>query len=86
MTLEIDKAINQWNWGAFLLGPVWCVGNRVHLGVIAWMPIIILFTTTALQLAEPQLFLLSEALEKVYFFGFPVSYISTLVILGFRGS
>jgi hypothetical protein len=28
----------KWNWGAFLLGPLWALINKVWIGLIAWAP------------------------------------------------
>jgi hypothetical protein len=87
MTLEIDKVISQWNWGAFLLGPIWSIGNKVRFGIIAWIPIIAMFVTTVSQVfLFPPLFYLSWVMEKVYFFSFPAFYFGTLFALGLKGN
>ncbi|MBA4544388.1 DUF4352 domain-containing protein [Thermoactinomyces daqus] len=31
--------VKKWNWGAFFLGPIWAIGNRVWIGLLALIPI-----------------------------------------------
>jgi hypothetical protein len=33
-----SKLARRWNWGAFLLGPVWALVHQVWIGLIAWLP------------------------------------------------
>lgn len=34
----IPDGIKGWSWGAFLLGPIWAVGNKTWIGLIAIVP------------------------------------------------
>lgn len=34
----IPAEIRGWSWGAFLLGPVWCIGNGVFSGLFYLLP------------------------------------------------
>jgi hypothetical protein len=87
MVSNIDSCINKWNWGSFLLGPIWGIGNSVLFGVCAWIPIVTLFITIVAQVfVFPPIFFLSLFLERIYFFGFPVFYIFIALVLGLRGS
>ena len=40
MARDIPPEIQGWNWGAFLLGPIWAIGNRVFLGLLGCLPAI----------------------------------------------
>lgn len=33
---KVPPEIQGWNWGAFLLPGVWCLSNRVWIGLVAW--------------------------------------------------
>jgi hypothetical protein len=35
---SLPEGVGGWCWGAFLLGPVWAIGNRVWPGLAAWIP------------------------------------------------
>ncbi|MFB2982521.1 protein kinase [Microseira sp. BLCC-F43] len=35
-SLKVPPEIQGWNWGAFLLPGVWCITNRVWIGLLAW--------------------------------------------------
>lgn len=39
-TIPVPAEIKVWNWGAFLLSPLWLVSNRVWIGMLAWIPIV----------------------------------------------
>lgn len=39
-TIPVPAEIKAWNWGAFLLSPLWLVSNRVWIGMLAWIPIV----------------------------------------------
>jgi tRNA A-37 threonylcarbamoyl transferase component Bud32 len=43
-TCNTEFNVQQWNWGAFLLGPVWALGNQVWIGTIGFVPILLLGT------------------------------------------
>ncbi|MEB3180918.1 MAG: serine/threonine-protein kinase [Nostocaceae cyanobacterium] len=34
----VPPEIQGWNWGAFLLSPIWSITNQVWVGLIAWIP------------------------------------------------
>ena len=34
----IPKEIRGWNWGAFLWGGIWCIGNKAWIGLIGFIP------------------------------------------------
>jgi hypothetical protein len=36
----IPAEIKGWNWGAFLLGGFWSIGNRVWIGLLSFIPYI----------------------------------------------
>jgi len=36
----VPPEIQGWNWGAFLLSPIWSITNQVWVGLIAWIPYI----------------------------------------------
>ena len=35
-SLKVPPEIKGWNWGAFFLPGVWCITNRVWIGLLAW--------------------------------------------------
>ncbi len=35
----VPDEIRKWNWGAFLLGVIWGVGNRTYIAVLAVIPL-----------------------------------------------
>ncbi len=35
-SVQVPPEIKGWNWGAFLLPGVWCITNRVWIGLLAW--------------------------------------------------
>ncbi|HEY9674482.1 MAG TPA: serine/threonine-protein kinase [Waterburya sp.] len=35
-SVEVPEEIHGWNWGAFFLPGLWCVPNRVWIGLVAW--------------------------------------------------
>lgn len=37
-SIPVPAEIKGWNWGAFLLAPVWLISNRVWIGLLAWIP------------------------------------------------
>ena len=37
-TIPVPEEIKGWNWGAFLLGAFWSVGNKVWIGLICFIP------------------------------------------------
>lgn len=40
LSLAVPEEIRGWNWGAFLLTPLWLVSNRVWIGFLALVPIV----------------------------------------------
>lgn len=40
LSLAVPEEIRGWNWGAFLLTPLWLVSNRVWIGFLALIPIV----------------------------------------------
>ena len=38
--VPIPNEIKGWNWGAFLLSPLWTFNNQVWIGLLAWVPVI----------------------------------------------
>jgi len=38
--MPVPEEIKGWNWGAFLLAPLWPLTNRVWLGFLAWVPFV----------------------------------------------
>lgn len=49
---------NQWNWGAFLLCPFWCVRYQVWLGMISILPTILISLMSLISLGSFSLLLL----------------------------
>lgn len=39
-SIAVPAEIKGWNWGAFLLAPLWLFSNRVWLGLLAWVPLV----------------------------------------------
>lgn len=37
-TDTIPDGIKGWSWGAFLLGPIWAIGNKTWIGLLALVP------------------------------------------------
>lgn len=37
--MSTPPEIDDWNWGAFWLGPFWALGNRVWRGLLGWLPL-----------------------------------------------
>lgn len=35
-----EEELHEWSWGAFVLGPIWGVFNRVYFGLLALVPIL----------------------------------------------
>lgn len=35
---DIPDGVKGWSWGAFLLGPIWAVGNKTWIGLLAMAP------------------------------------------------
>jgi hypothetical protein len=48
---------NKWNWGAFLLGPIWALINQVWIGLIAWLPILLLLSSVVLLFISPFIYI-----------------------------
>lgn len=36
--VPIPPEIQGWNWGAFLLSPLWSITNQVWIGLLSWVP------------------------------------------------
>jgi serine/threonine protein kinase len=34
----VPPDIGGWNWGAFLMAPLWCINNQVWIGLLSWIP------------------------------------------------
>ncbi|MFQ4142044.1 protein kinase domain-containing protein [Chlorogloeopsis sp. ULAP02] len=37
-SIPVPPEIQGWNWGAFLISPLWCLTNQVWIGLISWIP------------------------------------------------
>lgn len=37
-SIQVPDEIKGWNWGAFLMSPLWPFTNRVWIGLLAWVP------------------------------------------------
>ncbi len=35
---RVEVELNKWNWGAFLLGPIWGIGNGVFRSLLTFIP------------------------------------------------
>jgi hypothetical protein len=49
---------NQWNWGAFLLCPFWCVRYQVWIGMISILPTILISLMSLISLGSFSLLVL----------------------------
>jgi serine/threonine-protein kinase len=38
-SIVVPPEIDKWNWGAFLLSPLWPFTNQVWIGLLSWVPI-----------------------------------------------
>jgi hypothetical protein len=47
-SVPIPNEIKGWNWGAFLLSPLWPFTHRVWIGLLAWVPLVGFWTAIAL--------------------------------------
>lgn len=52
---EFPPELSGWNWGAFLLGPVWAIYHRVWIGLCCLIPCAGVFFTFYLGLKGNQL-------------------------------
>jgi serine/threonine protein kinase len=34
----VPPELQGWNWGAFLMAPLWCINNQVWIGLLSWIP------------------------------------------------
>ena len=34
----IPQEIRKWNWGAFLISPIWGLGNNTWIALLSWVP------------------------------------------------
>ncbi|CAN1213499.1 hypothetical protein TUMEXPCC7403_25055 [Tumidithrix helvetica PCC 7403] len=84
---EIPKGIDGWNWGAFLLTPFWSLSNQAWLGLICWLPHLILNLTLAILMSS-QKNLLGTALNilGLWKFLFFVVYFGVAIFLGTYGN
>jgi hypothetical protein len=92
-----SKLTQKWNWGAFLLGPIWALFNQVWIGLIAWLPILLLMSSLVMLFISPfvynEIFYISlgfyyrvignNKLIVLYFCIF--WYFINVSILGFKG-
>lgn len=44
----VPEEIKGWNWGAFLISPLWIISNRVGIGVLTYVPIVGFWVAIAL--------------------------------------
>lgn len=40
LPILVPEEIKGWNWGAFLLAPLWSLTHHVWLGLLAWVPVL----------------------------------------------
>jgi len=94
ITCSIPDTARKWNWGAFLLGPFWALGNRVWIGIISLIPL--LFSTfafiTTFILHRPIFLYLAQILlmneDNLIFIYVQICssfYILCLLVLGLKG-
>jgi hypothetical protein len=36
----VPLAVKRWNWGAFVLAPIWAIGNSVWIGLLGFVPFV----------------------------------------------
>jgi hypothetical protein len=75
-----SKLAHRWNWGAFLLGPVWALVHQVWFGLIAWLPhlmiILNMIARFLFPIVEPCVFNIEDpCVVSVTYFLFNVSYV-----------
>lgn len=87
--------LNRWNWGAFLLPYFWIIGNRVWIGLFAWLPAIIIWVIPLVIYLAPievgHHHLIKPLLQKIYDYSdyprTPLFFdLAVRVILGMKGS
>ncbi|CAN1208613.1 hypothetical protein TUMEXPCC7403_00230 [Tumidithrix helvetica PCC 7403] len=49
---KISESIGGWNWGAFFLTPFWALSNQAWLGLICWLPHLILNLILAILMSN----------------------------------
>ncbi|MNS61072.1 hypothetical protein D3C72_940880 [compost metagenome] len=37
---SVPEGITGWSWGGFLLAPIWAIGNKTWLGLLACIPLL----------------------------------------------
>jgi serine/threonine protein kinase len=54
-SVPIPHEIRGWNWGAFLVPSLWCIGNQVWIGLLCWLPSLFWGTFFALRFFFPDI-------------------------------
>jgi hypothetical protein len=49
---RLSRKFNNWNWGAFLLCPFWCIRYRVWIGTISLFPAIVISLMSLISLCS----------------------------------
>ncbi|HVN98017.1 MAG TPA: hypothetical protein VMT62_16425 [Syntrophorhabdaceae bacterium] len=94
--VAIPDEIRQWNWGAFLLAPVWAIVHRVFLGLLALIPLVGVIMAIILGIkgnewawqrkrwGSPTAFLAFQ--RKWSYWGWGILIVSSLVYIVLEGS
>lgn len=86
----------RWNWGAFLLGPIWALANQVWIGLIAWLPILLLASSILIVFIKPltyisiyfsgAFYIITASHELFVQYFCILWYFTNIVILGLNGN
>ena len=54
-SVEVPEEIHGWNWGAFFLPGLWCVPNRVWIGLAAWTDVSVITLPFTMGMTWPMM-------------------------------
>ncbi|HEY9666330.1 MAG TPA: protein kinase [Coleofasciculaceae cyanobacterium] len=57
-SLEVPEEIRGWNWGAFFFPGIWCIPNRVWIGLVAWTDLSVITLPITLGMTWPAIAIL----------------------------
>jgi hypothetical protein len=99
ISVSNSKLFKGWNWGAFLLGPLWALINQVWIGLIAWLPILLVFIVIIFEILTMPMYPFNDFLLNIavcsYIVGenspvvlqiYFVWYLFNVFILGLKGN
>lgn len=74
--MQNQSTNNQWNWGAFLLCPFWCIRYQVWIGMISTLPVILALVMSLISFCSFSLLVLTLKIKS----SFPLSNVILLVL------